>query len=115
MKSVKHWKNTTDINGKNVNPSDKFTFSGVKLDSNSFLWMMLMLISFQNHLQLHQFNETRERIDRFVIGEDVKPKIGVCTNFIMSDNNWSHRRQYVVEFGSFWNQQAKKVYQLNNI
>ena len=38
MKSVKHWKNTTDINGKNVNPSDKFTFSGVKLDSQ-FVFM----------------------------------------------------------------------------
>jgi len=112
MKSVKHWKNTTDINGKNVNPSDKFTFSGVKLDSQ-FVFMDDVNVDFPFKII---YNYTtgpmeieRKGVDRFVIGEDVKPKIGVCTNYIMSDNNWStSRRQYVVEFGSFWNQKAKE-------
>ena len=41
--------------------------------------------------------------DRFVIPKDKKPKLGVATNYIMSDTDFSStRRQFVVEFGSYY-------------
>ena len=46
----------------------------------------------------------RKHTNKFVIDESIKPKIGVCTNYIMSDTSHStKRRQYVIEFGNFWN------------
>ena len=33
LKSIKEWKMTTAINGKNISEKDKFLFSGVNLDT----------------------------------------------------------------------------------
>ena len=113
MKSVKHFKSTSDINGKNVDKAQpKFTFSGVKLDSE-FVFMDDVNVDFPFNI-IYNFTTgpmeiERKGIDRFVIPENVKPKIGVCTNYIMSDTSFStSRRQYVVEFGEFWNQKSKE-------
>ena len=46
--------------------------------------------------------------DRFVIPKSKKPKLGVATNYIMSDTDYSsQRRQYIVEFGSYWHDMTK--------
>lgn len=111
MKSVKHWKNTTPINGRNVGDS-RFTFSGVKLDTE-FVHMDDVNIDFPFEIIYNyttgDMEIERKGVDRFVIAEDIKPKIGVCTNYIMSDTSHStSRRQYVIEFGDFWNHKLSK-------
>ena len=113
MKSVKHWKTTTPINGKNIDRTNpKFTFSGVKNDTE-FVFMDDVNVDFPFNI-IYNFTTgdmeiERKGVDRFVINEDVKPKIGVCTNYIMSDTSHStSRRQYVIEFSSFWNQKSKE-------
>lgn len=113
MKSVKHWKKTTPINGKNVQKGDsKFTFSGVKLDTE-FVFMDDVNVDFPFNI-IYNFTTgdmevERKNVDRFVIPESIKPKIGVCTNYIMNDTSHStSRRQYVVEFSDFWNQKSKE-------
>lgn len=113
MKSVKHWKNTTPINGKNVDKQNsKFTFSGVKLDTE-FVFMDDVNVDFPFNI-IYNFTTgdmevERKGVDRFVIPENIKPKIGVCTNYIMNDTSHStSRRQYVVEFSDFWNQKSKE-------
>ena len=113
MKSVKHWKNTTPINGKNVDKSNsRFTFSGVKLDTE-FVFMDDVNVDFPFNI-IYNFTTgdmeiERKGIDRFVIPEISKPKIGVCTNYIMSDTSHStSRRQYIIEFSDYWNQKSKE-------
>ena len=113
MKSVKHWKTTTPINGKNVDKANsRFTFSGVKLDTE-FVFMDDVNVDFPFNI-IYNFTTgdmeiERKGVDRFVIPESSKPKIGVCTNYIMSDTSHStSRRQYVIEFGNYWNLLTKK-------
>ena len=112
MKSVKHWKKTTPINGKNVDSTNRFVFSGVKLDTE-FVFLDDVNADFPFKIIYNyttgDMEIERKGIDRFVIPEDIKPKIGVCTNYIMSDISHStSRRQHIVEFSSFWNEQSKK-------
>ena len=112
MKSVKHWKMTTPINGRNIQKDNRFTFSGIK-DNTEFVFLDDVNVNFPFEIIYNyttgDMEIERKGIDRKVIPEDIKPKIGVCTNYIMSDTSHSTaRRQYVVEFGRFWNEQSKK-------
>ena len=108
MKSIKHWKNSYTINGRNIHKDKtQFTFSGTPLDSE-FVFMDDVDVDFPFNMIYNyttgDMEIERKHTNKFVIDESIKPKIGVCTNYIMSDTSHStKRRQYVIEFGNFWN------------
>lgn len=111
MSSVEHWKKTLSINGKNIDKKDKFLFSGVNFDTE-FIFLDDVGDDFDFKV-VYNYTTSDMEIekkfkDRFVIPKDKKPKLGVATNYIMSDTDFSStRRQYIVEFGSFWHDKIK--------
>lgn len=111
MGSIREWKNTTPINGKNIDIKDKFLFSGVGLDTE-FIFMDDVNSDF-NFKTVYNYTTSDMEIerkfkDRFVIDKNKKPKIGVASNYILTDTDYSTlRRQHVVEFGSFWHDKMK--------
>ena len=111
MGSVEHWKKTLSINGKNIDKKDKFLFSGVNHDTE-FIFLDDVGDDFDFKV-VYNYTTSDMEIekkfkDRFVIPKDKKPKIGVATNYIMSDTDFSStRRQYIVEFGSYWHDLTK--------
>ncbi len=111
MGSVREWKSTTPINGKNIDVKDKFLFSGVGLDTE-FVFMDDVNSDF-NFKTVYNYTTSDMEIerkfkDRFVIDKNHKPKIGVATNYILPDTDYSTmRRQYIIEFGSFWHDKMK--------
>ena len=111
LKSIKEWKMTTAINGKNISEKDKFLFSGVNLDTQ-FVFLDDVEKDFNfnilYNLTTGDFEIERKFKDRVVINQHNKPKIALSTNYILSDTGWStQRRQYVLEFGSFWHDYTK--------
>ena len=112
MLSTKYWKKTSPINGRNVQRDNRFTFSSVERDTQ-FIHMDDVNANFPFEIIYNyatgDMEIEKKGVDRFVIPMETKPKIGVCTNYIMSDNNHStKRRQYIIEFGEYWNLQTKK-------
>jgi len=111
MGSVEHWKKTLSINGKNIDKKDKFLFSGVNHDTE-FIFLDDVGDDFDFKV-VYNYTTSDMEIekkfkDRFVIPKDQKPKLGVATNYIMSDTDFSStRRQYIVEFGSYWHDKTK--------
>ncbi len=111
MGSVKQWKKTLPINGKNISEKDKFLFSGVFLDTE-FIFLDDVNDDF-NFKTIYNYTTSDMEIerkfkDRFVISMDKKPKIGLATNYILPDTDYSTlRRQYIVEFGSYWHDKTK--------
>ncbi len=111
MGSVKNWKKTLPINGKNISEKDKFLFSGVFLDTE-FIFLDDVNDDF-DFKTIYNYTTSDMEIerkfkDRFVIPSDKKPKIGVATNYILPDTDYStQRRQYIVEFGSYWHDKTK--------
>jgi len=111
MSSVEHWKKTLSINGKNIDKKDKFLFSGVNFDTE-FIFLDDVGDDFDFKV-VYNYTTSDMEIekkfkDRFVIPKDQKPKLGVATNYIMSDTDFSStRRQYIVEFGSYWHDKTK--------
>ena len=112
MNSIKYWKKTTPINGRNVSKENRFQFSGVDRDTqfihlddvNSDFPFQIIYNYATGDMEIE-----KKGVDRFVIPMENKPKIGVCTNYIMSDTSHStSRRQYIIEFGEYWNLQTKK-------
>ena len=93
------------INGKNVGEKDKFLFSGVQLDTE-FIFLDDVMDDFDfktiYNYTTGDMEIERKFKDRIVIPKEKKPKIGVTTNYILPDTDYStRRRQYIVEFGSF--------------
>ena len=112
MNSIKYWKKTTPINGRNVSKDNRFQFSGVDRDTQ-FIHMDDVNSNFPFEIIYNyatgDMEIEKKGVDRFVISMEDKPKIGVCTNYIMSDTSHStSRRQYIIEFGEYWNLQNKK-------
>ena len=111
MGSVKQWKKTLPINGKNISEKDKFLFSGVFLDTE-FIFLDDVNDDF-DFKTIYNYTTSDMEIerkfkDRFVISMDKKPKIGLATNYILPDTDYSTlRRQYIVEFGSYWHDKTK--------
>lgn len=112
MGSLEHFKKLLPINGKNVGEKDKFLFSGVKLDTE-FIFLDDVMDDFDfktiYNYTTGDMEIERKFKNRIVIPKDNKPKIGVTTNYILPDTDYStRRRQYIVEFGSFWHILSKK-------
>ena len=112
MNSVKYWKKTSPINGRNVRRDNQFVFSSIERDTQ-FIHMDDVNSDFPFTIVYNyatgDMEIEKKGKDRFVIPMETKPKIGICTNYIMSENNHStKRRQYIVEFGEYWNIQTKK-------
>lgn len=111
MGSVEHWKNTLSINGKNINKDNQFLFSGVFSDTE-FIFLDDVNDDFDFKI-IYNYTTSdmeieRKYVNRMVIPKETKPKIGVATNYILSDTDFStSRRQYIVEFGSFWHDLTK--------
>ena len=111
MGSVEHWKNTLSINGKNMNKENQFLFSGVFSDTE-FIFLDDVNDDFDFKI-IYNYTTSdmeveRKYVNRMVIPKETKPKIGVATNYILSDTDFStSRRQYIVEFGSFWHDLTK--------
>ena len=106
MGSVEHWKKTLPINGKNIQRKNEFTFSGVNSDTE-FIFLDDVDINF-DFKTIYNYTTSDMEIrkmyrDRFIIDKHSKPKIGVSTNYVLDDTEGSTtRRQYIVEFGSYW-------------
>ncbi len=111
MGSIEQWKKTLSINGKNINKDNQFLFSGVSADTE-FIFLDDVGDDFDFKI-IYNYTTSDMEIekkfkDRFVIPKETKPKIGVATNYILSDTDFStSRRQYIVEFGSFWHDMTK--------
>ena len=112
MNSIKYWKKTSPINGRNVRKDNQFVFSSLDRDTkfvhlddvNSDFPFTMVYNYATGDMEIEKKGK-----DRFVIPMETKPKIGICTNYIMSDNDFSTtRRQYIVEFGEYWNLQTQK-------
>ena len=112
MGSVEQWKKTLPINGKNISQQDKFLFSGVQSDTE-FIFLDDVGEDF-NFKVIYNYTTSDMEIekkfkDRIVIDKNSKPKIGIATNYILDDTDFStKRRQYIVEFGSFWHDKLKE-------
>jgi len=111
LKSIREWKRTLGINGKNIDKKDKFLFSGVNMDTQ-FVYLDDVESDFNfnilYNLTTGDFEYEKKFKDRYVIDQDDKPKIAISTNYILPSNDWStKRRQYIVEFGNYWNHYTK--------
>ena len=111
MGSVEHWKKTLPINGKNIQEKDRFLFSGVQTDTE-FVFLDDVNDDFNFKLIYNyvtgDVEVERKFQNRIVIPKDRKPKFGVATNYILTDTDWSSkRRQFIVEFGSFFHDLTK--------
>ncbi len=115
MGSIEKWKKTYQLNGRQIKRGSdgiRFLFSGVSLDTK-FIFLDDVDSDFDFGL-IYNFTTgdiefERKMLNRLVIKKDIKPKVGLTTNWILPDTNWSTmRRQILVEFGSYWSEEGKK-------
>ena len=113
MRSVRHWKKSYEIAGRGIDPSSsRFLFSGVQLDTG-FVWIDDAEKDF-DFQRLYNYTTgdmeiERKNKDRISLSLETKPKLGITTNYILPDTDGStRRRQYVVEFGSYWHDLKEK-------
>jgi len=120
MRSIREWKKDYCIGGRGIDPmSSRFLFSGVQLDTG-FVWIDDAEKDF-DFQRLYCFTTgdmeiERKGKDRINIPMDTKPKMGITTNYILPDTDGStQRRQYIVEFGSYWHDKKEQNIQPSDI
>ena len=108
--SLKYWKPTVTLNGRDekVRKGDSFVYENVTPETE-----FVFLDDVSSDFDFSQiFNACtgdvhiqRKHKSPIVIPSHRKPKYGIATNYILSDNDFStKRRQVINEFGSFWHE-----------
>lgn len=113
MGSVKYWKPTESLNGRSrmVREGNDFVF-GTVTPETEFVFIDDVSSDF-DFSQIYNactgdVHVQRKHKSPIVIPSHRKPKYGIATNYILSDNDFSTaRRQYINEFGSFWHDLRK--------
>ena len=113
MGSLKYWKPTESLNGRSrmVREGNDFVFGHVTLETE-FVFIDDVSSDF-DFSQIYNACTGEVHIQRkhkspIVIPSHRKPKFGIATNYILSDNDFStSRRQIINEFGSFWHDLRK--------
>lgn len=113
MGSLKYWKPTESLNGRSrmVREGNDFVFGHVTPETE-FVFIDDVSSDF-DFSQIYNACTGEVHIQRkhkspIVIPSHRKPKFGIATNYILSDNDFStSRRQIINEFGSFWHDLRK--------
>ena len=117
MDSIRHWKKMSSQSGKRMGSSPtQFQWSDVNLDTR-FIAIDDITLDFQFDSLFNMISGDmeveRKGVDKFIIEQKKKPKMGVTSNYVLAGNDTSDtRRQHIVEFGSYWNrlnQEGEKV------
>ena len=113
MGSLRYWKPTESLNGRSkmVREGNDFVFGNVTHETE-FVFIDDVSSDF-DFSQIYnactgEVHVQRKHKSPLVIPSHRKPKFGIATNFILSDNDFStSRRQIINEFGSFWHDLRK--------
>ena len=108
--SLKYWKPTVTLNGRDekVRNGDSFVYENVTPETEFvFLDDVSSDFDFSQIFNACTGDVHIQRKHKYpiVITSHRKPKYGIATNYILSDNDFStKRRQVINEFGSFWHE-----------
>lgn len=120
MKSLKHFKETFTLDGKDFNETDQFSFSGVDVDTKFCVIDDVRSSGGTKKTRDFNFDGLYSKATgdfqvnskygkKFTIPSEKSPKIGVTTNHILDGvSTSSDRRMHVVEVGDYYNRQYKK-------
>ena len=106
MKSVEHFKNTVEVDGKGWKTDKSFTLSSVKRDTQ-FVIISDIRSTFEYELLFNhvtdEFSVEGKGTNSWSFSKDKKPKLGITTNYIPDGKGTSFsRRFFIIEFGDFF-------------
>ena len=113
MGSLKYWKPTEILNGRSQQVREGYNFVFESVTPEHEFVIIDDVSSDFDFSQIYNFCTGEVHIPRkhkspIVIPSYRKPKFGIATNYILSDNDFStSRRQIINEFGSFWHDLRK--------
>ena len=102
MDSIRHWKKMSSQSGKRMGSSPtQFQWSDVNLDTR-FIAIDDITLDFQFDSLFNMISGDmeveRKGVDKFIIEQKKKPKMGVTSNYVLAGSDTSDtRRQHIVE------------------